>query len=173
METTGGDRSKRVRTLEKTPRTMVLLVLTFICLGCSGGTSIGAKKSAGPGYLTGENLNHPPVLVIGSSFVFRDTNLSNDKICEVIMTVKEKKQFEGKPAYWIQVNRERDCYFDIYDMNLNWIGSSEEGKELESAEPCIRVFNWPLKVGKEWSSDYNVRGCDTWQAQPKDRSSRS
>ena len=73
------------------------------------------------------------------------------------MTVKEKKQFEGKPAYWIQVNRERDRYFAIYDMNLNWIGSSEGEKELESAYPCIRVFDWPLKVGKKCNSRYTLR----------------
>jgi hypothetical protein len=159
METRGGDRLKGVRILEKTQRAMVLLVLTFICLGCSGGAYIGAKDSGGPSRLTDEKLNHPPALVIGSSFVFQDTNLSNGRICKVIMTVKEKKQFEGKPAYWIQVKREKDRYFDIYDMNLNWIGSSEDGKELESAEPCIRVFDWPLKVGKEWSSDYISRQC--------------
>jgi hypothetical protein len=44
-------------------------------------------------------------------------------------------------------------------MNLNWIGSSENGKELESAEPCIQVFDWPLKVGKKWNSDYISRQC--------------
>jgi len=157
METRGGDRLKGVRILEKTQRAMVLLVLTFICLGCSGGAYIGAKESGGPSRPTDESLNHPPALVIGSSFVFQDTNLSNGRICKVIMTVKEKKQFEGKPAYWIQVKREKDQYFDIYDMNLNWIGSSEDGKELESAEPCIRVFDWPLKVGKKWDSSYTLR----------------
>jgi len=157
METRGGDHLKGVRIREKVQRAMVILVLTFTCLRCSGGAYIGAKNSGSPGHLIDEKLDHPPVLVMGSNFTYQDTNLSNGKICTVIMTVKEKKQFERKPAYWIQVNREKDRYFDIYDMNLNWIGSSEDGKELESAEPCIRVFNWPLKVGKEWSSDYISR----------------
>jgi hypothetical protein len=157
MESRGGDNLKRVRTLEKVQRAIVILVLTFTCLRCSGGAYIGARSSGSPGNLVDEKLDHPPVLVIGSNFVYQDTNLSTGKICKVIMTVREKKEFERKPAYWIQVNREKDRYFDIYDMNLNWIGSSEDGKELESAEPCIQVFDWPLKVGKKWSSDYISR----------------
>jgi hypothetical protein len=85
---------------------------------------------------------------MGSNFIYQDTNLSNDKIYKVIMTVKEKKAFGRKPAYWIQVNRERDRYFDIYDMNLNWIGSFEDGKELESAEP--------MAGGLEWGRNCNI-----------------
>jgi len=157
MESRGGDNLKRVRTLEIVQRAIVVLVLTFTCLRCSGGAYIGSKNSGGPSNFTDQRLDHPPVLVMGSNFIYQDTNLSNGKICRVIMTVKEKKEFERKPAYWIQVDREGDRYFDIYDMNLNWIGSSEDGKELESAEPCIRVFDWPLKVGKKWSSDYISR----------------
>jgi hypothetical protein len=157
METRGGDNLKGVRTLEKVQRAIVILVLTFTCLRCSGGAHIDVKNSGGPSNLIDEKLDHPPVLVMGSNFIYQDTHLSNGKICKVIMTVKEKKEFERRPAYWVQVNRERDRYFDIYDMNLNWIGSSEDGKKLESAEPCIRVFDWPLKVGKKWSSDYISR----------------
>jgi hypothetical protein len=143
--------------LKKLQRAIVMFVLTFTCLRCSGGGYIGSKNSGVSSNLIGEKLDHPPVLVVGSIFIYQDTNLSEGKIRKVIMAVKEKKEFERKPAYWIQVNRERDRYFDIYDMNLNWIGSSEDGKELESAEPCIRVFDWPLKIGKKWSSDYISR----------------
>jgi len=154
METSGGDNLKGVRTLKRAQTAIVILVSIFACLRCSGDAYFGAKNSGSLNDLIDEKLNHPPVLVVGSNFTYRDTNLSNSKSCKVIMTVKEKKEFERKPVYWIQVNRERDRYFNIYDMNLNWIGSSEDGKELESAEPCIRVFDWPLKVGKKWSNDY-------------------
>jgi hypothetical protein len=157
METRDGGNRKTVRTLEKAQRATVILVLTLTCLRCPGGVYAGAKNSVSSSNLIGEKLDHPPVLVMGSNFIYQDTDLSNGKACKVVMTVKEKKEFERKPAYWIQVNRERGRYFDIYDMNLNWIGSSEDGKELESAEPCIRVFDWPLKVGKKWSNDYISR----------------
>jgi len=73
------------------------------------------------------------------------------------MVVKQKKEFEKKLAYWIEVSREEKNYFDIYDMNLNWIGSFADGKKLESSEPCIRVFKWPLRIGKRWDSSYTLR----------------
>ena len=157
METSVGDNLKRARTLKRAQTAIVILVSTFACLRCSDGAYFRAKNTGSLNNLFDEKLDRPPVLVVGSNFIYRDTNLSNGKSCKVIMTVKEKKEFERKPAYWIQVNRERDRYFNIYDMNLNWIGSSEDGKELESAEPCIRVFDWPLKVGKKWSNDYISR----------------
>lgn len=157
MDARGGDNLKGVRTLEKVQRAVVISVLTFTCLSCSGGAYIGGRNSGSPSNLIDEKFDHPPVLVMGSNFIYQDTNLSNGKICKVIMTVKEEKEFERKQAYWIQVNRERDRYFDIYDMNLNWIGSSEDGKELESAEPCIREFKWPLRVGEKWDSSYTLR----------------
>ena len=150
----------------RTPKTMqritVILVLTFFCVGCSGSAYIG-MQSAGDSRLNNlfidEKIgaNYPPVLVMGSKFIYQDTNLSNGKICNVTMVVKQKKEFDKKPAYWIEVSREERNYFDIYDMNLNWIGSFADGKELESAEPCIRVFKWPLRVGKKWDSSYTLR----------------
>jgi hypothetical protein len=156
MKTSGGNKLRRVRTLEKATKAILILVLTFTCLRCSGGGSIGTNHRGSPGNPIDERLDHPPVLVTGSNFIYQETNLSNGKVCKVIMTVKEKKEFEGRPAYWIEVNRGRDRYFDIYDMNLNWMGSSEDGKELESAEPCIRVFKWPLRIGKKWDSRYTL-----------------
>ncbi|MGA2316142.1 MAG: hypothetical protein ABSG71_07150 [Thermodesulfobacteriota bacterium] len=157
IETRGGDNLKGVRTLEKVQRAIVILVLTFTCLRCSGGAYIGAKNSGSPSNLIDEKVDHPPVLVMGTKFIYQDANLSNGKICNVTMVVKQRKEFDKKPAYWIEVSREERNYFDIYDMNLNWIGSFADGKELESAEPCIRVFKWPLRVGKKWDSSYTLR----------------
>lgn len=162
METRGGDNLQGVRTLEKVQRAIVILVLTFTCLRCSGGTYIGAQSAGDSRFnnlLIDEKIgaNHPPVLVLGSMFAYQDTNLSTRKVCKVTMVVREKKEFEKKPAYWIDVIREGKNYFDIYDMNLNWIGSFADGKELGSVEPCIRVFKWPLRVGKKWDSGYTLR----------------
>jgi len=162
METRDGKNFKRVRTVEKVQRAIVILVLTLTCIGCSGGVYIGTQ-SAGDSHfnnlLIDEKIgaDHPPVLVPGSMFVYQDTNLSTKKVCKVTMVVREKREFEKKLAYWINVVREGKNYYDIYDMNLNWIGSFAEGRELESAEPCIRVFEWPLRVGKKWDSGYTLR----------------
>ena len=160
MEKECGDNLRKVRTLKAAKRVVVILVLTLICIGCAGGAHNGTQ-SAGSRlnnlYIDKKiDANHPPVLVLGSMFAYQDTNLSTGKICKVTMVVRGKKEFEKKPAYWIDVIREGKNYFDIYDLNLNWIGSFAEGKELESAEPCIRVFKWPLKVGEKWSSEYTL-----------------
>ena len=161
MEESCGSNLKKMRTLKPTKRMVVILVSTLICIGCARGAYNGTQSA-------GSRLNnpyvdkkigaeYPPVLVMGSMFIYQDANLSNGKICNVTMVVKQKKEFDKKPAYWIEVSREERNYFDIYDMNLNWIGSFADGKELESAEPCIRVFKWPLRVGKKWDSSYTLR----------------
>ena len=48
-------------------------------------------------------------------------------------------------------------YFNIYDMNLNWIGLFGDERELETAEPCVELYKWPLRVGKKWNSRYTLR----------------
>jgi hypothetical protein len=151
-----------VRLITKTTlRILFLLTLSLISTGCAGSVNPAALHAGNllhsPSAPNETYAQHPRSLVIGSRFIYQDTNVSSGKICKVAMTVKEMKDFESKPAYWIEVSREAESYFDIYDMNLNWIGSFAGGKELESAEPCIRVFDWPLRVGKEWKSDYTVK----------------
>jgi hypothetical protein len=142
-------------------RIFFILTLILICTGCAGSGNLGAQN-------TGNSPNDPsmdeeivarhlPALVMGSRFTYQDTDLSNGKIYKVAIIVKEMKEFRRKLSYWIEVSREEKSYFDIYDMSLNWIGSFADGKELESAEPCIQVFNWPLKIGKKWNSNYTVK----------------
>lgn len=137
-----------------------LLTLSLISTGCAGSAGIGTPNAGNHFYHRSTphemSAQYPPSLVIGSRFIYQEINVSNGKACKVAMIVKEMKEFETKLAYWIEVRRETESYFDIYDMNLNWIGSFAEGKELESAKPCIRVFDWPLRVGKKWKSDYTV-----------------
>jgi hypothetical protein len=160
MKEACGNNSREVRTLKTMQRMMIISILIFICVGCSGTTYIGSQNRADLNTLyINEKIGakYPPVLVMGSKFIYQDNNLLNGNVCKVTMVVKEKKEFEKKPAYWIDVSREEKNYFDIYDMNLNWIGSFAEGEELESAEPCIRVFEWPLRVGKKWVSNYTLR----------------
>jgi hypothetical protein len=154
---------RNMGTLKPTKRMVVILVLTSICIGCARGgyhATQGATSKLDTYTLSISRkigADHPPVLILGSMFAYRDTNLSTGKICRVTMVVKEEKEFEKKPAYWIEVNRDGKKYFDIYDLNLNWIGSFGEGRELEFAEPCIKVFKWPLRVGDKWISRYTLR----------------
>jgi hypothetical protein len=136
----------------------VILVLTLTCIGCVRGGYNGTQTAGSRVDNLKIEANHP-VLVMGSMFTYQDTTLSGGKTYSVttIMVVEGKKEFEKKVAYWIEVKRKRENYFNIYDMDLNWIGQFAEGKRLQSAEPCIRVFKWPLRVGEKWSSEYTLR----------------
>ncbi len=138
-----------------------VLTLSLISAGCASRVDLDVQNTRNlpvrPSAFNETDTQHPPTLVIGSRFIYRDTNMSNGKICKVSMIVKDMKKFETRRAYWIEVRKETESYFDIYDLNLNWIGSLVDGRELESAEPCIRAFDWPLRVGKTWKSDCTVR----------------
>ena len=163
MEESRGGNLRNMRTLKPTKRMVVILVLTSICIGCARG-GYNATQGAGSRLDTLSidkkiGANHPPVLVMDSMFTYQDTDFSGGKTHKVttVMVVEEKKEFEKKMAYWIDVRRKRDNYFNIYDMDLNWIGQFGEGEKLQSAEPCIRVFKWPLRIGEKWSSEYTLR----------------
>jgi hypothetical protein len=154
---------RNMRTLKPMKRMVVILVLTSICIGCARG-GYNATQGAGSRLDTLSidkkiGANHPPVLVLDSMFTYQDTTLLGGKTYKVttIMMVEEKKEFDKKMAYWIDVRGKGENYFNIYDMDLNWIGSFAGGKELESAEPCIRIFKWPLRIGEKWSSEYMLR----------------
>ena len=137
------------------------LILPLVYVGCSKSAHINLKDSRDSGLSNVSNAvkdaDHPPILFMGSKFIYQDTNLSDGKISKVTMEVKEKKEFEQKQAYWFELSGKGMSYFDIYDVNLNWIGLYKEGKKLGSAQPCIQIFKWPLKVGKKWDSGYYYR----------------
>jgi len=154
---------RNIRILKPTKRMVVILVLTSICIGCARG-GYNATQGAGSRLDTHSidkkiGANHPPILVMDSMFTYQDTTLLGGKTNKVttVMVVEEQKEFEKKMAYWISVRSKKDNYFNIYDMDLNWIGQFGEGKKLQSAEPCIRIFKWPLRIGEKWNSEYTLR----------------
>lgn len=111
----------------------------------------------------------PPVLVMGSKFVFQEINLVTGKIVSTYTwIVKEKKEYEKKQAYWIDSSGGLGESFIVYDMNLNWRAFILRGEEQESASSCIQYFSWPLKVGRKWRTSYDywdrLRGR-TWRDQ--------
>ena len=148
--------------------TILLLVFLFgsaflfVCMGCSPGASVGLKHSRDDRTVPfseteRHGTNRPPVLYPGSKFIYQDISLSDGQCSGVTMEVKERKEFEHRQAYWIEVTGKGMNYFNIYDMDLNWIGLFGDGKELESAEPCFRIFKWPLTIGDKWKSKYALR----------------
>ena len=154
MDWRHGKTSKKADPL-KILQMIATLMLTLISVGCSGGAFISPKSSVD---IELKNYsNNPPNLLIGSKFIYQDSNPSGGKSGKVTMEVEERKEFEYKQAYWIKVTEKGNSYFNIYDMNLNWIGLFGDGKELESIEPCLQILKWPLKIGEKWNSDYTFR----------------
>jgi len=154
MESRQGKTSKKAEPL-KTLQIIATLMLTLVSVGCSGGAFINSKGSV---EIELKNYySNPPNLRIGSKFVYQDLNSSDGKPGKVTMEVEERKEFEHKQAYWIKVTGKENSYFNVYDMNLNWIGLFGDGKELESVEPCLQIFKWPLKIGEKWITEYTFR----------------
>jgi len=158
----GDDVRGELRTLKTIRTLMIIFILILVNVRCSPTANIGTQNSRGLNNLYANekiDIEYPPVLVTGSKFTYQDTNFSGGKTHKVttVMVVEEKKEFEKKMAYWIDVRRKKENYFNIYDTDLNWIGQYGEGKKLQSAEPCIRVFKWPLRIGEKWSSEYTLR----------------
>ena len=137
-------------------------VLSLFCAGCISTSGVGPAKNGDSkrsnfSYEEENGSNRPPILHTGSKFIYQDIRLSDGEISRVSMEVKEKKEFEHKQAYWVEVTGHEMDYFSIYDMNLNWIGLFGEGRKLESVEPCLQIFKWPLRVGKKWDGKYTYR----------------
>jgi hypothetical protein len=154
MEWRLGKISKKAEAL-KTFQLIATLILALVSAGCSGGAFISSKSRVDNELKS--YSNNPPNLLIGSRFIYQDSKPSGGKSRKVTMEVEEKKEFEHKQAYWIKVTGKENSYFNIYDMNLNWIGLFGDGKELESVEPCLQILKWPLKIGEKWNSEYTFR----------------
>ncbi len=147
--------SRKVKTLGRFSKAAVILSLALLFVGCSGLHLFSHKGRPAKGS-DGENAaNKPPLLARGSRFTYLDTNSVDGKKAKVTMEVKEKKGTEKKETYWIEAVGEGVDYFNIYDANLNWVGSFGDGNKMESASPCIQRFKWPLSVGKKWESKFS------------------
>jgi hypothetical protein len=154
MEWRQGKTSRKAEHL-KPLQMIATLILTLISVGCSGGAFISPKSSLD--IELKNNSSNPPNLIMGSKFIYQYSNPSDGKSGKVTMEVEERKEFDHKQAYWIKVTGKENSYFNIYDMNLNWIGLFGDGKELESVEPCFQIFKWPLEIGEKWISQYTFR----------------
>jgi hypothetical protein len=162
MEEAYGDKSKEASRLKGLQNIGIALALIFVCMGCSAGASLSLKNNRGAGTSNFSEsdkygANRPSTLYPGSKFIYQDSSLSDGQSSRITMEVKERKEFEHRQAYWIEVMGRGMNYFNIYDMDLNWIGLFGDGRELESAEPCLQVFKWPLAIGGKWKSKYTFR----------------
>ncbi len=120
-------------------RTLVLLLAgVFLGLLASCATTPTGKEEV-PSVVA----ESPPVLVMGSKFVFQQIDLVTGKITGTYTwVVKENKEYERKMAYWVDTTGGKGENFNVYDMNLNWMAFIKKGEEQTSASPCLQEFSW-------------------------------
>lgn len=166
-------------------RLIVILFMTFITLSC-GTTPTGDTEEI--------VAEFPPVLAVGSKFVYQQTDLSTGTMETYTWLVKERKAFdpnlyipeqwakirkkesrEKRLSYWIELigvtkeKKEVRGNFIIYDMNLNSLAFIRDGKECVSYDPLVPQFPWPLKVGKKWVKKYTIRNLSKGPDAPEPR----
>lgn len=108
---------------------------------------------------TGAITAERPVLVLGSSFTFRGTNLLKKSGWIYTLVIEKKELYNANPAYWVRIDSggseaKMSNVYSIYNLEFNLMASIKEGKETFTAWPYIKRFSWPLFVGKEWASNY-------------------
>jgi len=129
---------------------MIVSALIVISVSCATTPPLTSKE------VPDVVAESPPAIVIDSRFVFQETNLVTGKITSTFTwVVKEKKEYDRKPAYWVDTTGGKGENFNVYDLNLNWMAYIKKGVEQTSASPCLKEFDWPLKVGKSWSTFYD------------------
>jgi len=137
----------------KIVRTILFIsILLLLCVRC-------ATIPAGEKGIIAE---YPPSLVIGSKFVWQITDPSTGKAYTETWVVREKKKHltergEGKTVYWVETSLKHkgENVFNLYDMELNDVAKFlGGGYKVRTFEPCMKLFKWPLKVGKKWNSAY-------------------
>jgi len=164
---------------------IVILFMTFMTLSCATTPAIDTEEIV---------AEFPPVLVVGSKFVYQVTNLSTGNMETYIWLVKERKEYdpnlyipeqyakrmkektkEKQLSYWIELigvteeKKEMRGNFIIYDMNLNLLAFIVNGKECISYNPLVPQFPWPLKIGKKWVKKYTTRNLSKGPDAPEPR----
>jgi hypothetical protein len=143
---------------------MILLIILAIS-GCATIEETRPNLPVTNPVLLGEK---PANLVIGSKFIYKRTNLITDESQTYMWTIKSKVNWFGITAYVIDVG----AGFIIWDSNLNWMATLDKnGKVFQNIDtsaqmitpqgtstvaPSIRVYDWPLKIGKNYSLNYEV-----------------
>lgn len=134
-----------------------LILLTGVLCLLMACATIPTPQVPPPGAVIAEA---PPQLVVGSTFVFRETNILKKSGFTYTFVVEKKDTYAGKPAYWVRIDRgigdkaRKGDTYNVYDLDLNLMAEFREGKEVNTFSPCVKRFSWPIFVGKEWVIRY-------------------
>ena len=97
MEGKAEKHSREVRTWKGLQTIVIILLSTFVCVRCSRVAHIHPESIADPGRSNlsddrESGVNHPPILYMGSKFIYQDISLLDGKVSRVTMEVKERER---------------------------------------------------------------------------------
>lgn len=119
----------------------------------------------------------PPKLVLGAMYFYRRTNGITGDYQISVSKIKSKVNWMGTPAYTVELSKQEGTNdvvtgYLVLDTNLNTLATlDKDGKLLQAIKgttsptapqenpadnPCIKIYDWPLTLGKSFSVDYEI-----------------
>ena len=151
----------------------MLLVVLILVIGCTNGSQVVKKDVMIPPIISADN---PPQIVLGSRYYYKHTNAITGQSFSIITKVKSNVNWMGTSAYIIEMNKEDQAKnfalhgYTVVDANLNRLANMDaQGRVIHILvgqstvtpaqgstviPPAIIVYDWPLRVGKSFSTTY-------------------
>lgn len=133
---------------------ILLAAVEGIIAGCATSPSVpppDAPQMAGP--------NWPPV---GSTWVTnaKNTGSFGNSATQVSWTLLGKKPFEGREL--MVITNAVDTYY--FSEQINWIAHARGDAVLERGDPVVVNHDFPLFVGKRWSTNFTYQDLEHHRA---------
>jgi hypothetical protein len=150
----------------------MLLVVLILVIGCTSSPAI-KKDAVMPPIISADK---PPQIVLGSKYYYKHTNAVTGQSFSIVTRVKSNVNWMGTSAYIIELNKEDQAKgftvsgYTVVDANLNRLANMDaQGRIIHilvgqstvttaqgttPLPPAIIVYDWPLKVGKTFSTTY-------------------
>ena len=149
-----------------------LTIILVLLIGCTTTPDI-KKNTVIPPIISADK---PPQIVLGSRYYYKHTNAITGQSFSIITKVKSNVNWMGTSAYVIEMSKEDQAKnfavtgYTVVDLNLNRLANIDsQGRIIHilvgqstvtnaqgtsSIPPAIIVYDWPLKVGKSFSTTY-------------------
>jgi hypothetical protein len=119
----------------------------------------------------------PPELVPGARYIYKRTNVITDDSQILISKIKSTVNWMGTAAYIVELSKQEGTNsvvtgYLVINTNLNTLAIlDKDGKLLQAIKsppsatapqdnsgdtPCIKIYDWPLTLGKSFSAEYEI-----------------
>ena len=99
-----------------------------------------------------------PIWNLGDTWTYKIVTVKSGEKKEIVRKriVKEIVEEKGGKKYYVvsTVQGKINSYYDAANLNLKYVKDAN-GEVIGRYIPELPVFNWPLKVGKQWGARYS------------------